>query len=396
MKRMNQWMFLMTLGSVGLIIIVNLYLIRQHADGIGREYLVSINRIEQAIPLFEEDMGRAPENLEELQEFMQDTEYSYITGLDSIELKGSTQEEMTEFFRAESGEYRLFATPFYYYKVMWNLDDSLWYRTIYVLDGLVLFMLALVLGTLCYVRYRILEPFHQLSALPCELAKGNLTVPLQEHSDKLFGQFVWGMDLLREHLEQDKIRELELQRDKKVLLLSLSHDIKTPLSAIKLYAAALNRNLYQEEQKKQDIAEKINGKVDEIENYLSDIVQASNEDFLHFEVDNREFYVEEVLQNVIENAIKYGDGRRIRIGIKREEAYIIQVINTGCQLPDPELPHIFESFFRGSNSSKRPGSGLGLYICRQLMHRMEGEITAGFVEEEDGRCMSVEVIVRLA
>ena len=287
-----------------------------------------------------------------------------------------------------------------------------------------------------YVRQKILRPFTRFVQLPYELSKGNLTLPLKENKDRFFGKFMWGMDLLRESLEETKTRELELQKEKKVLLLSLSHDIKTPLSAIHLYAQALCRNLYREESKKQEIAGKIKEKAEEIEVYVSEIVKASNEDFLSFQVENREIYVgetleeiriyyeekmelyqlefkmepysnclvwgdsarlTEALQNVVENAVKYGDGRKIRIQSRREEEeYIIVVQNTGCGLSSKELPHIFDSFFRGSNVGKNPGSGLGLYICRQLMHQMEGEITAG-IREKDGEswmevCLALHLV----
>ena len=55
---------------------------------------------------------------------------------------------------------------------------------------------------------------------------------------------------------------------------------------------------------------------------------------------------------------------------------MIAVRNSGCTLPDTELPHVFDSFWRGSNTDKQNGSGLGLYICRQLMHKMNGEVFA--------------------
>ena len=85
----------------------------------------------------------------------------------------------------------------------------------------------------------------------------------------------------------------------------------------------------------------------------------------------------ETLQNIMENAVKYGDGRRIAIGVSEEDGCIlISIYNSGCTLPEEELPHIFESFWRGSNSEKQQGSGLGLYISRQLMCRMGGEIFA--------------------
>ena len=85
----------------------------------------------------------------------------------------------------------------------------------------------------------------------------------------------------------------------------------------------------------------------------------------------------EVLQNLMENAIKYGNGERIRISVTEEDhCKLISVINGGCSLPENELPHIFESFWRGSNTENKKGSGLGLYICRQLMRRMGGEVYA--------------------
>jgi signal transduction histidine kinase len=217
-------------------------------------------------------------------------------------------------------------------------------------------------------------------------------------------------------MEQQKKRELALQKEKKTLLLSLSHDIKTPLSAIKLYAKALSRGLYTDKEKQQQIIGSIDAKADEIEGFVSQIIQASNEDFLSLEVNMGEFYLTElmtpiqgyyreklslvkidfkvgaytnclvrgdldrsieVLQNVMENAIKYGDGVKIQLEVSEEDGCtLITVRNSGCALPQTELPHVFDSFWRGSNADRQPGSGLGLYICRQIMHKMNGEIFA--------------------
>lgn len=289
-------------------------------------------------------------------------------------------------------------------------------------------MTAAVLGVLFYVRVKILRPFERLTNVPYELSKGNLTPPVKESRSRFFGKFLWGIDLLRENIEQQKQRELELQKDKKTLLLSLSHDIKTPLSAIKLYSKALSKNLYPDAEKQREIAEKINDKADEIESYVSQIITASREDFLSLEVENGEFYLSElvrniaayygeklaivkteffigeykncllygdldrsteVLQNIIENAIKYGDGKQLEILFPEEdEGVLISVRNSGCTLDKAELPHIFESFWRGANSENIRGSGLGLYICRQLMHKMNGEIFA----EIDGDFITVTAV----
>ena len=84
-----------------------------------------------------------------------------------------------------------------------------------------------------------------------------------------------------------------------------------------------------------------------------------------------------MLQNIMENAVKYGDGRRIAIEfLEEEDCVLVTIKNSGNSLPDTELLHIFDSFWRGSNAGTSAGSGLGLYICRQLMQQMGGDLFA--------------------
>lgn len=433
MKKINRLIFLVVISFLVLMCLVNIYLSQRSFKHTGREYRVSINRIKKAVTVFEQEELRAPVSLEELMQYIRVEEYPQVTGLYVLALNDDTKEASR--FLEEESDYVIFATENYYYKVTYFAGEQMEGQIIILVNGIGFGMLVVVLVFLIYIKQMILLPFYSLSEIPYELSKGNLTVPLLESKNRFFGRFVWGMDLLRENLEEQKVRELELQREKKVLLLSLSHDIKTPLSAIKLYAKALSKNLYWEEAKKLEIAENINDRVNEIEGYISEIVKASNEDFLHFDVKNTECYVKEVLepireyyedkmalnqiefqigdysnclvygdkdrlvevlQNIIENAIKYGDGKKIWLEIDREEEeYKILIFNTGCQLPDKELYHIFDSFYRGSNVEKNPGSGLGLYICRQLMHLMEGEVTAVIVDKDGETCIEVRVLLRL-
>ncbi len=275
---------------------------------------------------------------------------------------------------------------------------------------------AVIIVVFIFIKYKILLPFYDLRDVPYELSRGNLTVPITENKYRFFGKFVWGINMLRENIELQKQRELELLREKKTLVLSLSHDIKTPLLAIKLYSKALSKGLYNDREKQIEIAESINTKADEIESFVSEIIKSQNEEVLKLDVNIDEFYLSrlvsdisayyqeklsimktdffieqysdciikgdldrsiEVLQNIIENAIKYGDGQKIEITFSEEESCkLISVKNSGCTLSDNELPHIFDSFWRGANSENISGSGLGLYICRQLMHKMNGEIFA--------------------
>lgn len=85
----------------------------------------------------------------------------------------------------------------------------------------------------------------------------------------------------------------------------------------------------------------------------------------------------------MENAIKYGNKKKIKISFLEEErCTLLTVINSGCTLPDTDLTHMFESFWRGTNTKNEKGSGLGLYICCNLMHKMNGEIFAQIKDRE--------------
>ena len=435
MKKWNGIMIVVALFFAVGLLLINSSFMDKGRDASNREYRVSINRLQQAVKAFEREKKRPPEHLKELSEWADGEEYPSLIGLDAISMD-TDKEELSAFLQEESEDYAIFATQNYYYKVMYRHKNEAGQASRWYLNGILVILFVLILLLLWYVRQNILLPFERFSDIPYELSKGNLTLPLQENKNRFFGRYIWGMDLLRENLEQNKVRELALQKEKRMLLFSLGHDIKTPLSAIKLYARAISKKLYQGEEKEQEIADHINRNVDEIEQYLSEMIRASHEDFLEFEVNNTEFYIQdvmekireyyeekmalnqiafaiksvrnclvfgdadrlqEVLQNVIENAMKYGDGRRIWLSLCREEEECrITVCNTGCSLSERELPHIFDSFFRGSNVGKKPGSGLGLSICRQLMHQMEGEIMAEMIEDDAGeRILSVHVVVHL-
>lgn len=284
------------------------------------------------------------------------------------------------------------------------------------LDILVVLIILANIILIVYLDRKMIVPFARMNNLTLELAKGNLATPVKQEKSKFFGRFLWGIDMLRETLEDDRKRELELLKEKKTLVLSLSHDIKTPLSAIDLYAKALKKDMYVSQEEKNAAYEGIEKNIQEIKRYVQEINTASKEDFIAIEVNNSENYlvkiinqikehyeekmqrlhidftvepteecmvygdydrIVEVLQNVIENAIKYGDGKHIGISVREEEdCKLVTVSNSGCKLSKEELPHIFESFYRGSNVGNQEGSGLGLYICKELMHRMDGEIFA--------------------
>lgn len=377
----------------------------------GRQYRVEIKRIASEI----EKNGSNNIDLSGCQ---------YVTGVE--EYNGSSQ-----FYNVNSDYYICeINNVLYRFDYIYESGNNM--GMLVKADIIIGIMVLAVIAVFVFVRQKILLPFTQFADLPYELSKGNLVVPVKESKNHYFGKFLWGVELLRENMEQQKQRELKLQKDKNTLLLSISHDIKTPLSAIKLYSRALAVNLYNDSSRQLEIAENINKKADEIEKFVSQIARASSEEYLSLDVNTGEFFLsavvskidvyyseklklgntsftigrytdcmlygdisrsEEVLQNIIENAIKYGDGKSIGINIREEEGCILVAVrNSGNTLPETEMPHIFDSFWRGSNAGSNRGSGLGMYICRQLMYKMDGDIFA----EINGEDMVVTAVFRKA
>ncbi len=398
MKAFNR-IFAIVLAVIILVFFAaNVILLKDNADS-GRPYRVEISRLAREIENGSFDAADL-------------SDCEYVTGVIQYE-DGFYNTDSDYVIREINGKLYRFE-----YKTGSSTDKSNMFITVNVSLGV---MAAVIIGVLLYTRVRILKPFEQLSDVPYELSKGNLTAPVKETKNRFFGRFIWGVDVLRENMEQQKERELCLLRDKKMLLLSLSHDIKTPLSAIKLYSKALSTGLYDSKDKQLEIAVNINAKADEIEGYVSQIITASREDFLSLEVNIGEFYLSrlvtavkqyyteklsliridftvssytdcllsgdfdrsvEVIQNIMENAVKYGDGNSIAIEFSEEDGCILVTVrNSGCTIADTDLHHIFDSFWRGANAENEKGSGLGLYICRQLMHKMNGEV---FAEIKDG------------
>lgn len=459
MKHFNQWIAVVLLLSGILFLVVNLTMRPAHSGDKNRLYRVEAGRIVRDI----EKNGLQNLDLSNyttitavvpLEGNKPDTHLENTDPTDSASSDIDTKDTdlSSEFFETES-DYVIRQIGNTLYRIEYTPLAAQKNRNQLILINICLAIMSIVaIGTLFYIRQKIIRPFHELLDVPYELAKGNLSIPIKENKSRFFGKFIWGIDLLRENMEQQKQRELALQKEKKMLILSLSHDIKTPLSAIKLYAKALSKGLYSshpsdlgEAQTKElqseevanrettcNIARQIDRCANEIQGFVSEIMQASHEEFLNLNVNEGEFYLAslidhvsayytekltllrigfslgaysnclmkgdldrcvETLQNIMENAIKYGDGHEITLSFAEEEdCQLITICNSGCTLAETELPHIFDSFWRGSNTGNESGNGLGLYICRQLLRKMDGDI---FAEIADGE-MRVTVVLRNA
>lgn len=93
-------------------------------------------------------------------------------------------------------------------------------------------------------------------------------------------------------------------------------------------------------------------------------------------------HLREVVANLIENAIKYTPDGKVEVDLDSSKNYVRVIIkDSGLGIPEEDLPHLFQKFYRVDNSDTREigGTGLGLYLCRRLVESMNGRI---WVESE--------------
>lgn len=354
-------------------------------------------------------------------------EYQYIQEIEFLKADTTNQPTVQQFF-AEDNNNQIQIIPFYqdnqlqgYMKFIYQIPQLNHYQVIWILEISLLILEIFILSILIYMKRKIVQPFHHLSHLPLQLAKGHLKCEVKEEKSKYFGQFMWGMGQLKDTLDISQKRQLELLKEKKKMILSLSHDMKTPLNLIKLYSKALQENIYSDQESQMHAMKQIGEKAEEIEKYIGEIIQSSREDMIDLQVHNSDFYLnelidkvlsvyqeqcdirqieliinpfenrllkgdiersQEVFENLFENALKYGDGRRIEISFEEEDyCQLIRIYNTGEPVSDTEFHHLFESFYRGGNSHGQKGNGLGLYICQELMRKMDGALFAEKYED---------------
>ncbi|MFW6035833.1 MAG: sensor histidine kinase [Halothermotrichaceae bacterium] len=287
------------------------------------------------------------------------------------------------------------------------------------INGIITLVFLIFIGGLIYIYKYIVRPMKRVSKIPEQLATGHIEKLSVPHKHQYFNDFIWGLDMLREQLQAEKNRNYKLEKERRSLVAGLSHDIKTPLSSIKNYTIALKEGIYEESEEqnkafeiilnKTEIIEKLTkelleSSIEEIntsavevkaeEVYMSDIDQLLNQiiqqkiELLHMEYKTAELKedllvianldaLSQVFDNIIENAVKYGDLNKIEVTYYSVEYYqCISIENTGNQIAENEIKHIFTSYYRGSNVQNEPGYGLGLYICKKMMKGIEGDIYA--------------------
>lgn len=273
----------------------------------------------------------------------------------------------------------------------------------------------------------ILRPLNILRIGMNQIKEGDLDYSVESETNDEIGQLCEDFEDMRLRLKDLINSRLAYEEDIRELISNISHDLKTPLTAIKGYAEGLIDGVADTKQKQEKYLKTIMTKandmsilVDELafyakidcntipysfkeinlSEYFNDCMEKLNFDF---EIKNIEVLFENetatdtmviadaeqlkrVINNIISNAIKYIDkmNGRIRIHLSDKGTFVqVEIEDNGIGIPKSDLPYIFDRFYRAdaSRNSRKGGSGLGLAISKKIIEDHAGEI---WVESEIG------------
>ncbi|QWU15512.1 Signal transduction histidine kinase [Paenibacillus sophorae] len=264
---------------------------------------------------------------------------------------------------------------------------------------------ALCAAYLLYLHRSVIRPFNKLQSFAQQVARGNLDLPLAMDRNRLFGAFTESFDLMREELAAARESEYRANLSKKELVASLSHDIKTPVASIKAVTELMLLSPKEDRMRKR--LEAVLSKAEQIDGLVTNLFHATLEELEQLKVVPTEEYsgvlgrilgnacygydiridvipecmlmmdvlrMQQVVDNLLANAGKYA-GTPVEATFAAAGDYLVMRIeDKGEGVPKSDLPLLFNKFYRGSNSAGHGGSGLGLYLSRSFMRRMEGDL----------------------
>ena len=284
-------------------------------------------------------------------------------------------------------------------------------------------------GTLTFIVARsIIKPLYKLKASANEIKEGNLDFEINISSKDEIGEVCTAFEEMRARLKESIEVQLQYEENRKELISNISHDLKTPITAIKGYVEGIRDGVA-------DTPEKMSKYINTIYTKAGDVDKLIDELFLYSKLDLHRFpfsftsvnvyqYIDDCIEelqfhlleknitinhssiytnplyviadvqqikrvfiNVIENAVKYMDKEngKISIVIKQDaNNVIIQVSDNGQGIPSEALPHIFDRFYRvdPARNIVAGGSGLGLSIAKKIIEEHGGVISANSIEGE--------------
>ncbi|MBP6397209.1 MAG: HAMP domain-containing histidine kinase [Saprospiraceae bacterium] len=225
--------------------------------------------------------------------------------------------------------------------------------------------------------------------------------------------FALSMVLGTYFIYKSNVRELNLSRRQSNFLLSVSHELKSPLTSINLSLETLKKRTLPQE-KIIELADVALKESKRLENLISDVLIAAKLDHpyapkrqwldlvaiiqnlingytaqypsvaiqLHVKMEEVLLYaskqdMQSIFTNLIENAIKYSQEAPINISITdNKETWLIEVADQGPGIPNSEKSKVFQKFYRLGREETRTskGTGLGLYIVKKIVESHKGTV----------------------
>ncbi len=277
-----------------------------------------------------------------------------------------------------------------------------------------------------WVYRSVISPLGRLKVATKNIRDGNLDFALEIEEDDEIGQLCQDFEEMRIRLKESAEEKIQYDKENKELISNISHDLKTPITAIKGYVEGiidgvasspekLDRYIRTVYNKANDMDKLIDeltfySKIDtnkipytfsklSVSNYFRDCVDEVGMEMEARSIELGYFnYVDEdveiiadaeqlrrVINNIISNSVKYMDKKNgiINIRIKDAGDFIqVGIEDNGRGIPAKDLPNIFDRFYRtdSSRNSSQGGSGIGLSIVKKIIEDHGGRIWASSKE----------------
>lgn len=292
---------------------------------------------------------------------------------------------------------------------------------------LILAITSLILNLWIYSS--IIKPVNKLKLATDNIKEGNFDFEMPKVPDNEIGDVCKDFEEMRLILKKSLEDKLQSDKEEKELIRNISHDLKTPLTAIKGYVEGLRDGIADTPEKQAKYVKTIANKVNDMDKLIDELTIYSRLDanrvlytFVKFDVSeyfddccdeigteldaagielNYRNHIKEpviiaadpeqlkrVINNIISNSVKYmAEGRKgkIDIDLYDESDYVhIIIADNGKGIAGKDVSHIFERFYRTdeSRNSKQGGSGIGLAIVKKIVEDHKGKIWAESVEGE--------------
>lgn len=297
------------------------------------------------------------------------------------------------------------------------------------------FMLVLIFTSIVLTRWiysGILHPVNQLNTAMQNIAEGNLEYMLTTGEKGEIGELYRNYEDMRLRLKESTDEKFEHEQKNRELVSNISHDLKTPITAIKGYVEGIMDGVADTPEKMNKYIKIIYDKANDMDRLINELTTYSGIDSnripytfrrinvadyfddcveevgLDLESKNIQLNYEDlvepstqiiadpeqlkrVINNIIGNSVKYMDKQKGVIDIRildEVDAIRVEIEDNGKGIAAKDLPNIFERFYRtdASRNSSKGGSGIGLSIVKKIVEDHGGYIWATSKENE-GTCM---------